>query len=321
MRGASRSLAKVLLVGESDAVGHIDRLIDQVADSDCPALVEGESGTGKELVARLLHLRSPRHAEPFIPVNCAGVGEGVFESQFFGHVRGAFTGAEQSMLGLVRAANGGTLFLDEVGEIPVQMQAKLLRVLQEGEVLPVGATRTERVNTRFVAATNCDLRQCVQEGTFRKDLYYRLNIVRIHIPPLRERPEDVEPLLRHFLDRCSRRYNRPAVHVPPPVVRALCNHSWPGNVRELAAWVERLFVTRLSPERLTAELVQDRAEPARDLRGLREMPPEYLDLKALEEWAIRKALELTGGNLKEAARILRIHRTTLWRKRQEYKIP
>jgi len=318
MTGRSDSRSEIALIGESDAIRHIDDLVRQVADSDCPVLIEGESGTGKELVARLLHARAPRRNKPFIPVNCASVGEGVFESQFFGHVRGAFTGAEQSMLGLVRAADEGTLFLDEVGEIPPRMQAKLLRVLQEGEVLPVGTTQPVEVTTRFVAATNRDLRQQVEEGRFRKDLYYRLNIVRIHIQPLRDRPEDVEPLLRHFLSRWSRHYNRPAIPVPAYVMEGLRSHQWPGNVRELASWAERLYVTRVPPEDLLAELVTERFGQADERGSNAPVAPPLLALRDLERWAIRRALEHSDSNLKEAARLLRIHRTTLWRKLRQY---
>jgi two-component system response regulator HydG len=293
-------------------------LIDQVAASTCPVLIEGESGTGKELVARRIHDRAARRAKPFIPVNCAGVGEGVFESQFFGHIRGAFTGAEQSMLGLVRAADEGTLFLDEVADIPVRMQAKLLRVLQEGEVLPVGTTRPENVDTRFIAATNRDLRKEVEAGRFRKDLYYRLNIVRIHIPPLRERPEDVAPLLRHFLALFAERYNRPAIAVAPDVMRELERHSWPGNVRELAGLAERLYVTGMQAGSLLEDVGEgplDTVLPSTAFQG------RVMDLREAEKWAIHRALEHSGSNIAEAARLLRIHRTTLWRKLRKYGVP
>jgi two-component system response regulator HydG len=282
-------------------------------------LIEGESGTGKELVARRLHMRGPRKAQPFIPVNCAGVGEGVFESQFFGHVRGAFTGAEQSMLGLVRAADKGTLFLDEVGEIPPRMQAKLLRVLQDGEVLPVGTTRPERVDTRFIAATNRDLRREVEEGRFRKDLFYRLNIVRIHIPPLRERPEDVEPLLDHFLSRLGQRYHRPAITIKDHVLRALRQHSWPGNVRELASWVERLYVTGQTQDRLVEELLASGAPASTAPND--PFPNRVMAIEEAERWAINQAMKHSGSNLTLAASILRVHRTTLWRKLRKYHIP
>jgi two-component system response regulator HydG len=299
-------------------VRDIVNLIDQVAQSDCPVLIEGESGTGKELVARRLHTRGPRKAQPFIPVNCAGVGEGVFESQFFGHIKGAFTGAEQSMLGLVRAADKGTLFLDEVGEISPRMQAKLLRVLQDGEVLPVGTTRPEKVNTRFIAATNRDLRQEVEEGRFRKDLFYRLNIVRIHIPPLRERPEDIQPLLKYFLSRLGERYHRPAISIKEHLYRALEQYPWPGNVRELASWVERLYVTGQGQDRLAEELIASEAPMPAEAGEL--LPNRVMAIEEAERWAISQAMRHSGSNLTLAATLLRIHRTTLWRKLRKYDI-
>ena len=319
MEAFGGSRANDLIIGQSKAIQDIIQLIDQVAHSDCPVLIEGESGTGKELVARRLHACAPRKAKLFIPVNCAGVSEGIFESQFFGHVRGAFTGAEQTMLGLIRAADKGVLFLDEVGEIPRQMQAKLLRALQDGEVLPVGSTRPETVDARFVAATNRDLRKEVEAGRFRRDLFYRLNVIRIHIPPLRERPEDIEPLLKHFLSRHAERYKRPAILLHSHVLRALRQHPWPGNVRELASWVERLYVTGAAQGRLVEELFEEeRPEP----------PPSgspfvgrVMALEEAERWAILQAMEHSGRNIRKAADLLRIHRTTLWRKLRQHDIP
>ncbi len=306
------------LIGDSAAIRNIIDLIERVANSDCTVLIEGESGTGKELVARRLHARGPRRAQPFIPVNCAGVGEGVFESQFFGHVRGAFTGADQEMLGLVRAADKGTLFLDEVGDIPIGMQAKLLRVLQDGEVLPVGTVQTHTVDTRFIAATNRDIRKDVEEGRFRKDLFYRLNVIRIHIPPLRDRVEDVEPLLRGFLSTFAEHYRQPAKSLDPRVLRMLEQHHWPGNVRELAGWVERLYVTGACPHRLAEELT----EYYMDVSAVRDEPPpsRLMALEEAEIWAIRKAMEYSQSNITLAAKLLRIHRTTLWRKLAKYGI-
>jgi two-component system response regulator HydG len=311
--------ASLSLVGGSGAIEHIVQLIDQVATSECAVLIEGESGTGKEVIARRLHARSARGARPFVPVNCAGVGEGVFESQFFGHVRGAFTGAEQTMLGLVRAADGGTLFLDEVGEIPISVQAKLLRVLQDGEVLAVGTTQPVQVSTRFVAATNRDLRAEVESGRFRKDLYYRLNIVRIQIPPLRDRPEDVEPLLRHFLSHFAKRYGRPAISVTSHAVRTLEGHSWPGNVRELAGWVERLYVTTSDPHLAAIELTA--GTPGTLSSGAcQPAASRALHLQEIERWAIRQAMERSSRNIAGAAAMLGIHRTTLWRKLRQHNI-
>ena len=187
-------------------MGEVLRLVDSVAPSDCCVLIEGESGTGKELIARRLCAKSRRRNQPFIPVNCAGISQSLFESQFFGHVRGAFTGAEQSMLGMVRSADGGTLFLDEVAEIPLNVQPKLLRVIQQQEVMPVGHPIPVKTDTRFIAGTNRNLREMVNRGEFRQDLYYRLNIVRVVVPPLRERSEDILVLLDHFTALYARHY-------------------------------------------------------------------------------------------------------------------
>ncbi len=306
------------IVGVSDAIGHIVELVDRVAASDCPVLIEGESGTGKELIARRVHMRSPRTDCNFIPVNCAGVGEGVFESQFFGHLKGSFTGAGQSMLGLVRAADGGTLFLDEVGEIPASLQPKLLRVLQEGEVMPVGSNRTFQVDTRFVCATNRSLYEQVSGGNFREDLYYRLNVVRIFLPPLRRRVEDIRPLLDHFLSRFSIKYSRPRVHVSESVVCQLEEFSWPGNVRQLSTWVERLYATGLEAEVLLGALL---GEFQTDPPGSRMADQSRIfTLEEAERNAIRTALEHTQNCISEAAKLLRIHRSTLYRKLVQHRI-
>jgi len=237
----------VAIVGASEALKQVLALADAVAHNDCVVLVEGESGTGKELIARRIHVRSHRARMPFIPVNCPGITQTLFESQFYGHVKGAFTGATTDTLGVVRAADGGTLLLDEIGELALEMQPKLLRLLQEQEVTPVGAARPVPVNTRFVAATNRDLRRCVRQGRFRSDLYHRLNIVRILLPPLRERPEDIPPLLDYYLARYAIEYGMPVRQLSPRLYEMLWEYPWPGNVRELAAYVERLYATRQPP--------------------------------------------------------------------------
>ena len=307
------------LVGVSRAIREILALVETVAQSDCPVLIEGESGTGKELVARRIHTSSPRAMCPFIPVNCAGVSETLFESQFFGHIRGSFTGAEQNMLGLVRSAEGGTLFLDEVGEIPANIQPKFLRVLQDGEVLPVGGTSPAAVNTRFVAATNRSLRQDVVEGRFRQDLYYRMNVVRIEIPPLRARPEDVPVLADHFMAACAAEYRRPAILLSEAVRRSLAEYDWPGNVRELASWVERLYVTGLAPEVALEMLLAEAGMPAAGAAA-GTFPGGVMTLEEAERVAIRRALAAADNNQLHAARLLDIHRGTLARKLREYNV-
>lgn len=302
------------LVGESQIIRDVIELVDKVAETDYCVLIEGETGTGKELVARRLHSSSPRHSKPFIPVNCAGISETLFESQFFGHVRGAFTGAERASLGLVRSAEEGTLFMDEVGDIPLELQPKLLRVLQDGEVMAVGSNQAVPVNTRFVAATNHNLQECVQDGRFRADLFYRLNVVRIHVPPLRSRPDDVTPLLDHFLDRCAQHLGRPVIPVSKTVRQKLSDYSWPGNVRELVSWVERLYATQLEPEALTSSVaISPRANAADAMQGL-------VSLDEAQRVAIVNVLEACDHNRTRAARILGVNRGTLLRKIAEYQV-
>jgi len=302
------------IVGISRAIRDVVKLADSVAPSDCCVLLEGESGTGKELIARRIWAKSPRRSRPFIPVNCAGITASLFESQFFGHVRGAFTGAEQDMLGVIRTADRGTVFLDEVSEIPLPLQPKLLRVLQEQEVMPVGKPVPVKVDTRFIAGTNRNLQQMVRDGQFRRDLYYRLNIVRIVIPPLRERTEDVPVLLEHFSALFAQHYRRPEAPIPAEVRAMLLKYPWPGNVRELAAWVERLYVTGLDPKVLAELLLKE---------GSAEFfppPGESMTLKQAERWAIVQALERAEHNQRKAARLLQIHRATLARKLKRHNL-
>ncbi|NQU25371.1 MAG: sigma-54-dependent Fis family transcriptional regulator [Candidatus Nealsonbacteria bacterium] len=309
---ARKEVSVPLLVGISKAIREVIRLADNVAQSDCCVLIEGDSGTGKELLARRIWAKSPRKLRPLIPVNCAGISETLFESQFFGHVRGAFTGAEQNMLGVVRTADGGTVFLDEISEISVRLQPKLLRVLQEQEVMPVGKPIPIKVDTRFIVGTNRNLREMVNRGEFRQDLYYRMNIVRIVIPPLRQRAEDVPPLLEHFSELHAARYKRAKIGISDDVRFFLTGYSWPGNVRELAAWVERLYATGLKPEVLTEMLLAEAGSA----------PPSTSDeatsLKEVERLAIIHALEHADHNQRKAARMLQIHRATLARKLKKY---
>ena len=312
--GKGRSRAMPPIVGVSDSLARVRALVERVAASDCPVLIEGESGTGKELIARHLHAASPRCDRVFIPVNCASASPALFESQFFGHVRGAFTGAQQDMLGWIRSADRGVLFLDEVSEIPLGLQAKLLRVLQDGEVTPVGLALPVRVDVRFIAATNCTLRQEVSGGRFREDLFYRLNVVPIVLDPLRSRPEDIPSLLDHFSSALAPRYHRPPIRVGPEVERTLCGYAWPGNVRELASWVERLYVTGLEPAEAVALLMAEAdaaPEPA---------PQPLMTLQEAERLAIRRAMEAAGHNQQEAASLLAIHRNTLARKLRQSRV-
>jgi two-component system, NtrC family, response regulator HydG len=302
------------IVGTSQAIREVLRLVDSVAPSDCCVLIEGESGTGKELMARRLCAKSRRRNQPLIPVNCAGISQSLFESQFFGHVRGAFTGAEQNMLGMIRSADGGTLFLDEVAEIPLNMQPKLLRVIQEQEVMPVGHPIPVKIDTRFIAGTNCNLHDMVRRGEFRQDLYYRLNIVRVVVPPLRERAEDIPVLLDHFTTQYGRHYHHKEIAISPAVRSVLVSYPWPGNVRELAAWVERLYATGLDAEVL-AEMLLLESEPPHDA-----IPPGGLSLNQAERRAIVQAMDLSDFNQRKAARMLKVHRATLARKLKRHKL-
>jgi two-component system, NtrC family, response regulator HydG len=300
------------IVGNSQAMRNVLHLVDTVALSDCSVLIEGESGTGKELLARRLCAKSRRSNGPMIPVNCASISPALFESQFFGHVRGAFTGAEQTMLGLVRSADGGTLFLDEVAEIPLNLQSKLLRVLQEQEVMPVGQSISVKVNTRFIAGTNRSLRDMVARGEFRQDLYYRLNIVRVSVPPLRERPEDIPSLLDYFSARFAERYQKQEVAISSAVRGILMSYAWPGNIRELAAWVERLYAIGLEPEVLVEMLLIDAgASPMNNASGI-------VSLEEVERRAIVQAMDASESNQRQAAHLLHIHRATLARKLKKH---
>jgi len=309
------------LIGASRLFQNVLRVVDAVATNDCVVLLEGESGTGKELLARRIHVNSRRAERPFIPVNCAAISDSLFESQFYGHVKGAFTGAATSTLGVVRAADGGTLLLDEVAEMPVHLQPKLLRLLQENEVTPVGASRPLSVDARFIASTNRRLAQRVSDGDFRSDLYHRLNIVRIEIPPLRSRPEDVEPLLEYYLDYYAAQYKRPRRELGERLRVCLREYPWPGNVRELCAYVERLYAAGLPPmppQLGTFDEPRGRyARPVRtrpDRMPLDSFTPVGCSLAEVEKQAIQNALELTGYNRSAAARLLAIHRSTLLRK-------
>jgi len=302
------------IVGVSQAIHEVIRLVDSVAPSDCCVLIEGESGTGKELVARRLCAKSRRNESLFIPVNCAGISPSLFESQFFGHVRGAFTGAEQSMLGMIRSADGGTLFLDEVAEIPTNLQPKLLRVIQEQEVMPIGHPIPVKVNTRFIAGTNRRLRDMVQRGEFRQDLYYRLNIVHIVIPALRDRPEDIPVLLDHFIKFYAQHYKRKPMTISPGVKSLLMSYPWPGNVRELAAWVERLYATGLEAEVLVEMLLVEGAPSQGPI------PSSSMTLDQAERQAIVQAMDVSEFNQRKAAKLLKVHRATLARKLKKHRL-
>jgi PAS domain S-box-containing protein len=307
------------LVGSSRAMREIYDLIDEVAPTDVSVLITGESGTGKELVARAIHETSERKAGPLVVVNCAALAEGVLESEFFGHVRGAFTGAVNGRPGRFELAHMGTIFLDEIGEMPSQVQAKLLRVIQDGEYEPVGSSHTRRVDVRVIAATNRDLEDAVERGAFRRDLFYRLNVVPLSVPPLRERREDIPALVDHFVRKFNQRMRGKFIDgLAPEVLDLLFDHPFPGNVRELEHVVEHGFVRcrgkviRLDhlPRYLTCAEKRDE-QPGRHATGTGR-PDESLE--TLERDFLLRVLEDNDWHLNEVAAQLNLSRTTLWRK-------
>ncbi len=310
------------IIGRSPAMREVYRIIEAVSENKSNVLVCGENGTGKELVARTIHQRGPWRDRPFLAVNCGALSETLLESQLFGHRRGAFTGAIEDHEGVFQAANGGTLFLDEVTEIPLPLQVKFLRAIQEREVTPLGSTRSVKVDVRLIAAANRDVEEAVRQGWFRSDLYYRLNVVTIHLPPLRERREDIPLLVEHFVERFSRDYGVEPKRVTRAAMDCLLAYSWPGNIRELQNTIERAFALSRAPEidledlpvkirRPSGVELLSPAEPAND-------GEEILPLAELERRAIVAALARTGGNKAEAARLLGIERPRLYRKLQKY---
>ena len=313
------------LIGDSPRMREIRDIIERVASSDSPILIEGESGTGKELVAAAIHRRSPRATGPFVPVNCGAIPEGLMESQFFGHVRGAFSGAVSDAPGLFRSAHRGSLFLDEIGELPASLQVKLLRVLQDKEVRAVGAVKSQLVDVRVIAATNRRLEDAVRDGAFRQDLYYRLDIVRIVMPPLRERKEDIPRLVGHFIRQLNQRYGRSVSSIAPDALALLAAHDFPGNIRELENMLERAYAMGARAEIGAADLPPMR----RSLSAPAPMPAARLDppaggdlprLADLERDLIQRALVVYGNDRERAAKALGISRRTLYRRLADYRL-
>jgi DNA-binding NtrC family response regulator len=305
------------LVGSSASMQEVYRLVDAVSQNKSTILVSGESGTGKELVARTIHQRGPWAAAPFIAINCAGLSETLLDSQLFGHRRGAFTGAVTDHDGVFRAAAGGTLLLDEVAEIPLSLQAKFLRAVQEREVTPLGSTRPVPVDVRLIAATNRDMTAEVRAGRFRSDLYYRLNVVHIEVPPLRTRREDIPLLADHFLERYSRQYRVAPKRLTAEALARLTTYDWPGNVRELQNAIERAFALSVG------DVITEDALPPGITGRARRLPLERADgslptLDEAEARLIASALTESNGNKNEAARRLGIDRQRLYRKIAKY---
>jgi two-component system, NtrC family, response regulator AtoC len=307
------------VVGQTPAMVHVYKTIAKVADTRSTVLLYGESGTGKELVARSIHYNSPRNPRPFIPVDCASLVENLLESELFGHVRGAFTGAVGLKKGLFEEAEGGTILLDEVANISLSMQTKLLRFLQDHEIKRVGGTESVKVDVRIISATNQQLEPLVKEGRFREDLFYRLNVVTITLPPLRERKEDIPLLANHFVQKFTEEYKKSISHISPEVLDIFMQYSWPGNVRELENTIERAVIFSVHPIILPEDLPQKLLDaiPEKKLDDLVRRYPvlteKLLSLKDVERNYVLKVLQETRGNKKKAAEILGIDRTTLYR--------
>ena len=302
------------LIGTSARMQRVYKMIEKVSMREHPVLILGESGTGKELVARSIHFSGPRKHKPFVPVDCSSLVPTLIESELFGYTKGAFTGAMQTKQGLIEAANGGTLFLDEIGDMPLEMQTKLLRALQQHEIKPVGSTDLKSINVRVVAATNRDLDFAIKNGTFRQDLYFRLNVVQVKLPPLRERKSDIPLLVTAFLDRFSGEINVPR-ELTEDAMRRLMAYEWPGNVRELENAVERAIALGSGPYVSVHDLPSNLQYPTSERAPRKE---EILPLDELERRAILSTLRQNGGDKQATARTLGIGKTTLYRKLKQY---
>ena len=290
------------VLGQDPAVRRIALHAERAAEVECTVLVTGETGTGKEVWANLIHQAGPRSEKPLVPVNCAALTPTLAESQLFGHEKGAFTGATGASLGVFRAAEGGVVFLDEVGEMPLELQPKLLRVLQEGEVTPVGSATPIPINVQVIAATNRDLEEEVRDGTFREDLYFRLNMVELNVPALRERPQDIPEFIQYFSHKFAERYQRHRWEPDAEELQQFCQFAWPGNIRQLSHVIEQAYVLDCAP-----------SLPA--CRGSRpsENSLPYFNLDQLRGAAVRQALNATNGHKGRAAKLLGVHANTLTR--------
>jgi two-component system response regulator HydG len=302
------------LIGVSMKMQRVYKMIEKVSQHEYPVLVLGESGTGKELVARSIHFLGPRKDRPFAPVDCSALVPTLIESELFGYVKGAFTGAMQAKQGLLEAAQGGTLFLDEIGDMPVDLQAKLLRALQEREVKPVGSTERRHINVRIIAATNRDLETAIRTGAFRQDLYFRLNVVQIKLPPLRDRKSDIPILVTAFLEKFSDPQG-PVRTISEDAMRRLIAYDWPGNVRELENAIERAVALGSGPILCVGDLPSNLQYPTTERTPEKD---EILPLEELERRAILRTLRETGGDKLSTARMLGIGKTTLYRKLKQY---
>jgi len=312
------------VIGDSAPMREVMNFVRRVAASEATTiLLEGENGTGKDLVAKTLHYQSLRQAEPFIAINCAAIPETLLESELFGYEKGAFTDARSQKRGIFELADKGTLFLDEIGEIPLMLQAKLLRVLEEQSFRRLGGLKDIQLDLRVVAATNKNLREAVKEGAFRQDLYFRLNVIQILIPPLRERADDILPLTNFFIDHYNRKFKRSIEGVNDAAARLLLSHDWPGNVRELRNAIERAMILEdsslITPPSLPIAISRPDGSPS-PVSATAEIPTDGLSLEDNERSLLAKALEKTSGNQTQAARLLRITRDTLRYKMKKFNL-
>ncbi len=312
------------VIGNSPAMHTVVGRLRQIAPTSATVLITGESGTGKELVAKALHNNSPRRYKPFVPLNCAALSENILESELFGHIRGAFTGADRERKGWFEHANGGTLFLDEVGDIPLSTQVKLLRALESGEIVRVGTNEPVKVNVRLISATNRDLNEAITSGAFRQDLFHRLKVVSVKLPPLRQRREDILLLIDFFLKEFSASHGKVVSSITPAARKALMAHPWPGNVRELKNTIESMVVMDfdgiLDVDDLTEEIQSNSPAAAFESGSAANSSLVGRSLEEIEKYYIAETLKMTNGNREEASKLLDIGERTLYRKLKEYGI-
>jgi DNA-binding NtrC family response regulator len=308
------------IIGKSDSMRKVFDIVSHISDFSANVLITGESGTGKELIARAIHLNGGRSDKPFVPLNCAAVPETLLESELFGYVRGAFTDARKDRRGLFQEAHGGVLFLDEISEVPLNIQVKLLRVLEDKVIRPLGSNQPEVVDARIISASNRDLEQLVKEGRFRQDLYYRLNVIRIDLPPLRDRREDIPLLVDHFLAKFADQSKRRVTGIRPEAMASLISYHWPGNIRELEHTIERAVLLGKEPLVGLDDLPAQLASACASAASLTEAAKKGYTLRDLEREYIGKVLENVAGNKTEAAKVLGVDRTTLYRKLEEYRL-
>ena len=309
------------IIGRSDALLSVLDMAARAAQTGSTVLIQGETGTGKELLAKAIHFNSPRHENPFVTINCGTIPKKLLESELFGHQKGSFTGAVANKKGKVELADGGTLFLDEIGEMPLELQVKLLRVIQHGELEKVGATEPTRVDVRILAATHRNLHALIEDGVFREDLYYRLAVIPITLPPLRERTEDIPELTQHFFDRCKQKHNRPDLFLPAALLPYFSQYRWPGNIRELENVLERAVVLSRENEITIRDLPEflRRERPAIDELQM-QLPPQGISLDSVERELILRALKKFDWNQTHAARYLDVSRKALIYRMDKYGI-